>query len=46
MEENGTKRVKKWKNEKVFKKMKKEKVALGRIVDPRGLVLIFVFFLR
>ena len=25
-------------DEKVFKKMKKEKVARGRIVDPRGLV--------
>ena len=26
------------KNEKVFKKMKNENVARGRIVDPRGLV--------
>ena len=28
---------------KVVKRMKNEKVARGRIVDPRGLVLIFFF---
>ena len=39
-EERVPRRVKKRKNEKVFKKMKKEKVARGLIVDPRGLVCL------
>ena len=40
-EERGTRRVKKWKKKKKkFFERKKEKVALGRIVDPRGLVFL------